>query len=368
MSPCAERFHAQRMLALYREGADSQTRSTRYRVAARDTDRARSGSSRGPGFRIYRPRSSTKTRGSTPPPPVAHGLPAQLEGGSPLLAGRERELAWLRERWERAIDGAVALLCSSRGQLGIGKTRLVAELATEVQSRGWRSPLRRGQRRSRGSAGRQSAGPLERRASGLARPRLRRRRARPQCSGPQPGSASEVTGHSAPDLCRPSRRAGPTRLRRPARRPGTAERLPTPTASRIRRGGGDRRALRAGRGRPDPPTDADRGQRRCSASGAPGGRRVGPGSEVAGRLAPTLPAGLLGERTGLRAAEADLAENVVDLQAAGERHSPHLRGRGARGHRQACASARSAAWSLPTPPTPSTSLVASASSPSWWLV
>ena len=41
-------------------------------------------------------------------------------------------------------------------------------------------------------------------------------------------------------------------------------------------------------------------------------------SEVAGRLADAA-GRATGERTGLRAAEADLAENVVDLQAAGER-------------------------------------------------
>ena len=62
-------------------------------------------------------------------------MPTQLEGGSPLLAGRERELDWLRRRWAQASEGRVAcaLVC---GPGGIGKTRLVAELAAEVQGAG----------------------------------------------------------------------------------------------------------------------------------------------------------------------------------------------------------------------------------------
>ena len=59
----------------------------------------------------------------------------QLEGGSPLLAGRERELRWLRRRWAQAREGRVVCVMVW-GPAGIGKTRLVAELAAEVQHEG----------------------------------------------------------------------------------------------------------------------------------------------------------------------------------------------------------------------------------------
>ena len=68
------------------------------------------------------------------PPPIVE-LPMQLEGGSPLLAGRERELHWLRTRWGRAREGRVVCVMVW-GPSGIGKTRLVAELAAEVQREG----------------------------------------------------------------------------------------------------------------------------------------------------------------------------------------------------------------------------------------
>ena len=63
-------------------------------------------------------------------------LPVQLEGGSPLLSGRERELDWLRRRWARARESRV--VCAMVwGPAGIGKTRLAAELAAEVQQEGF---------------------------------------------------------------------------------------------------------------------------------------------------------------------------------------------------------------------------------------
>jgi WD40 repeat protein len=68
-------------------------------------------------------------------PAPARELPRQLEGGSPLLAGRDREMGWLRKRWHDAEAGRplVALLS---GPTGIGKTRLAAELAVEVRRTG----------------------------------------------------------------------------------------------------------------------------------------------------------------------------------------------------------------------------------------
>lgn len=49
----------------------------------------------------------------------------------PTLVGREAELAWLRERWERARTSPGALVTLT-GIGGIGKSRLAAELAGKV--------------------------------------------------------------------------------------------------------------------------------------------------------------------------------------------------------------------------------------------
>jgi WD40 repeat protein/class 3 adenylate cyclase len=53
-------------------------------------------------------------------------LPAELEADGPL-AGRARELAWLRGAWRRARRGSGSVVFVS-GPAGIGKTRLAAEL------------------------------------------------------------------------------------------------------------------------------------------------------------------------------------------------------------------------------------------------
>jgi WD40 repeat protein len=63
-------------------------------------------------------------------------LPRALERAAGLpLEGREAELAWLRERWQqaRAGNGSVVVV---RGEHGIGKTRLAAELAVEEHAAG----------------------------------------------------------------------------------------------------------------------------------------------------------------------------------------------------------------------------------------
>jgi WD40 repeat protein/DNA-binding SARP family transcriptional activator len=130
--PTHERFHAQRMLALYRAGRQSDA-SEAYREASR-TLIAEIGSGPGPELRelqeaILRQDPALEAR------PPARELPRQLEGGSPLLAGRDRELRWLRKRWREAErEGARIALVGGPG--GIGKTRLTAELAVEVQRSG----------------------------------------------------------------------------------------------------------------------------------------------------------------------------------------------------------------------------------------
>ena len=54
----------------------------------------------------------------------------------PSLVGRESELAFLLQQMVRAGqgEGSVALVA---GELGIGKTRLLAELAAQARANGW---------------------------------------------------------------------------------------------------------------------------------------------------------------------------------------------------------------------------------------
>jgi WD40 repeat protein/DNA-binding SARP family transcriptional activator len=128
--PAHERFHAQRMLALYRAGRQSEAVEG-YRAAHR-TLVERIGVEPGPELRELQDQilAQDPALDARPPP---RELPPQLEGGSPLLAGRDRELRWLRKRWGEAEAGRTRVALVS-GPGGIGKTRLAAELAAEVQS------------------------------------------------------------------------------------------------------------------------------------------------------------------------------------------------------------------------------------------
>ena len=130
--PLHERFRAQLMLALYRAGRQSEAMEA-YRAAHR-TLLAEIGGEPGLELRelqegILRQDAALEARPPTPE------LPRQLEGGSPLLAGRDRELRWLRKRWQDADAGRSRIALVS-GPPGIGKTRLAAELAAEVQQAG----------------------------------------------------------------------------------------------------------------------------------------------------------------------------------------------------------------------------------------
>jgi WD40 repeat protein/DNA-binding SARP family transcriptional activator len=129
--PLSERFHAQRMLALYRAGRESEAVEA-YREAHRVL-LAEIGIEPGPKLRELQ--AAILRRDPALDPRPARELPRQLEGGSPLLAGRDRELRWLRKRWQdaEARRFEVALVC---GPPGMGKTRLAAELAGELQRAG----------------------------------------------------------------------------------------------------------------------------------------------------------------------------------------------------------------------------------------
>ena len=63
-------------------------------------------------------------------------LPPELDAATaPALAGREPEMEVLRGHWERTRDGVPALVVIT-GRAGMGKSRLVAELAGEVHRSG----------------------------------------------------------------------------------------------------------------------------------------------------------------------------------------------------------------------------------------
>ena len=130
--PLREHFHAQRMLAFYRAGRQSEAIEA-YREAHRALV-AEIGAEPGPELRNLQDALMRQDPVLDARPPALE-LPRQLEGGSPLLAGRDHELRWLRKRWREAEAGTCWIALVS-GPHGIGKTRLVAELATEVQQGG----------------------------------------------------------------------------------------------------------------------------------------------------------------------------------------------------------------------------------------
>ncbi len=130
--PLRERLHGQRMLALYRDGRQSEALDA-YREA-REALIEQIGVEPGPELRDLQAAILAQDPSLDAPPPAVE-LPVQLEGGSPLLAGRERELGWLRRRWARAREGRIVCVMIW-GPAGIGKTRLVAELAAEIQREG----------------------------------------------------------------------------------------------------------------------------------------------------------------------------------------------------------------------------------------
>ena len=130
--PLRERLHAQRMLALYRAGRQSEALEAYHEARAALIEQI--GVEPGPELKRLQEQILAQDPALEAPPPAVE-LPVQLEGGSPLLAGRERELDWLRRRWARAREGRIACVMVW-GPAGIGKTRLVGELAAEVQQEG----------------------------------------------------------------------------------------------------------------------------------------------------------------------------------------------------------------------------------------
>jgi WD40 repeat protein/DNA-binding SARP family transcriptional activator len=130
--PLRERLHAQRMLALYRSGRQAEALEAYRR--ARDALVDAIGVEPGPDLRRLHEAILRQDSALDLPADEPCELPPELEAGTPLH-GREAELDALREHWRgaKAGDGAELLLTGGRG---MGKTRLVAELAADVQRDG----------------------------------------------------------------------------------------------------------------------------------------------------------------------------------------------------------------------------------------
>jgi hypothetical protein len=127
--PLRERLRAQQMLALYRSGRQSEALAA-YRDARSALVEA-IGVEPGPELRRLHEAILRQDPRLEPAAWVdAIGLPPALVAATPLV-GRAAELAWLRGHWRRALAGAGRLVLVA-GERGIGKTRLVAELAAEV--------------------------------------------------------------------------------------------------------------------------------------------------------------------------------------------------------------------------------------------
>ena len=135
--PFRERFWRQLMLALYRAGRQRDALATYQR--ARTVLIEELGLEPGPELRGLEaaileqdPKLDRVRLAAGGPHSV---LPLPLEAVGPAFVGRDTELAWLQAAWTDAVDGRGGFV-SVLGPEGIGKTRLVAELARGAQSAG----------------------------------------------------------------------------------------------------------------------------------------------------------------------------------------------------------------------------------------
>ena len=128
--PYREGLRAQLMLALYR--CDRQADALQAYQDARRTLVEELGID--PGERLRELEQAILSQDPALAAPAAETveLPREL-GARTLLVGREADLEWLREHWRRARGGSGRLVFVT-GETGMGKTRLAAELAAEVNS------------------------------------------------------------------------------------------------------------------------------------------------------------------------------------------------------------------------------------------
>ena len=130
--PLSERLHGQLMLALYRSGRQADALAAYRRARSALVEQI--GVEPGPELRSLHEAILRQDPAVSAPAPIE--LPRELEVRSPLV-GRADELDSLRAAWARARDGEGAAVVVA-GPDGIGRTRLVAELAGEVHRQGGR--------------------------------------------------------------------------------------------------------------------------------------------------------------------------------------------------------------------------------------
>ena len=148
--PLREHLQGQLMLALYRSGRQAEALES-FR-SARRTLVEEIGVEPGAELRALQ-EAILAHDPALDPPAEPELLPAALERGSPLLAGRDHELAELVELLEDAREGGANVVLVGGGP-GAGKTRLAAELAREARGRGMAVRYTNaGMPRAEGSAG-----------------------------------------------------------------------------------------------------------------------------------------------------------------------------------------------------------------------
>jgi WD40 repeat protein/DNA-binding SARP family transcriptional activator len=135
--PFRERLWGQLIVALYRSGRQRDALEAYQRARRLLTDEL--GIEPGPDLRRLEAAVLAQDPSLDVLRPVLAatpgGLPAALAAVGPAFLGRETELGSLREAWADAVDGHGGFV-SVLGPEGIGKTRLVAELALGVHDDG----------------------------------------------------------------------------------------------------------------------------------------------------------------------------------------------------------------------------------------
>jgi WD40 repeat protein/DNA-binding SARP family transcriptional activator len=126
--PLREQLHAQHMLALYRSGRQAEALETYREVRGMLVEQI----GVEPGPELQRLHAAILRQDAELDPAEALRLPPELDARTPLV-GREAELDCLREHWRQAHGGRGQLVLVT-GARGIGKTRLVAELAGELHA------------------------------------------------------------------------------------------------------------------------------------------------------------------------------------------------------------------------------------------
>jgi DNA-binding SARP family transcriptional activator/WD40 repeat protein/type II secretory pathway predicted ATPase ExeA len=135
--PFRERLWGQLMLALYRAGRQRDALAAYQRARAVLVDEL--GVEPGPDLRRLEAAilAQDPVLDVTRPHVGAEpgGLPLILEAVGSSFVGRADELAWLREAWDESAAGRGRFV-SVLGPEGIGKTRLITELARQVHAEG----------------------------------------------------------------------------------------------------------------------------------------------------------------------------------------------------------------------------------------